>query len=79
MHAFLYNIFRFLFPQVNHITYRQGLTLGETVVRVTSKVIAPAFAKDINWIGANDKVEFRKFIFILEAIRRECNTTSQYF
>ena len=53
--------------------------MGETVIRVTSKVIAPAFAKDINWIGANDKVEFRKFIFILEAIRRECNTTSQYF
>ena len=56
---------------MNHIRYTEGYTLGETVIRVTARIVHPEFAKEINWVGANTKVAFRDFLFIFETIRRK--------
>lgn len=64
--------------QIKHIAVDEPMRLGETIVRVTNKLLTKEQKKATNWVGAHEKTEFRAKIFIFEVIKGNklsCTTT----
>lgn len=62
-------ITRILWLQIQHIQIDEPMRLGETITRVTNKLFTTEQKQQTNWIGANEKIEFRTKIYIFELIK----------
>ena len=55
--------------QIKHVSVDEPMRLGETIVRVTNKLLTKDQKKETNWIGAHEKTEFRSKVYIFEVIK----------
>ena len=62
--------------QIKHIAVDEPMRLGETIVRVTNKLLTKDQKKATNWVGAHEKTEFRAKVYIFEVIKGK-NFTQQ--